>query len=882
MTAPRWTRALLRRFAPPERADDVLGDLEETHRTRVAARGRMLGTLLTIFETLDMALTLRWQAGRGRQSSWFSWLDIKLGFRMLAKYPGLTVISTLGMAVAIAMGAGYQGFVSMTLDPDLPFDEGDRIVGIRNWNVGWSDPDYRSVHDFANWRLVLRSIDDVGAFRTVTRNVIPDDGPPTPMTLAEMTGSAFRVARVSPLLGRAITEDDERTGAPPVVVLGHDVWQRHFKSDPYVLGRGLRMGTTIHTIVGVMPQGFHFPLAHSLWTPLRVDSLRALPRPGPSIYVFGRLAPSVNRAQAQGELSTIARDTTAFSTVTERLQARIVSFPMAVEYSMEDDALEIRMILLLPIAMMVVVCVNVAVLVYARTATRQGEIAMRTALGASRRRIIRQLFAEALVLSLLAAAIGLGIVGFSYRYLSGLLGPWGAPFWWDLRLSPTTVVSAILLAVAAAAIVGILPALRATGRTVQATLRQLGGGTGLQLGKTWSALIVAQVTIAVAVLPGVLLEADEAVRIARGDPGFAAEGLVTARLEVEWAALEQSDSTRAVFRRRLDQRLSEIKSRLEADPAFARVTMASGLPRHDWRVRMSADTGDVDSQSGRDVRILEVDSAFFDVFTVTPLMGRRFQPFDFDTSSTSVIVNRAFVEEILGGGPALGQRVQDVETDSDRPIWYDIIGVVENLPVRARFANEALARMYRPMAPGTTYPAYITARIRNDDPAASVARLREIVVSLDPTVQVHQPLPLAEFYRVGEPELARLGFLAMALIALSGLLLSGAGIHALMSFTVTRRRREIGIRSALGADARQLLAGVFARAIGQLALGGSLGAAALIGLDWWFSGHVLGEKWIVLPMVMGLMFAVGIVAALGPARRGLRIQPTEALKESAG
>ncbi|MDQ3309631.1 MAG: ABC transporter permease, partial [Gemmatimonadota bacterium] len=213
-------------------------------------------------------------------------LDLKLGARMLAKHPGLTLVGGLGMAVAIAIGAVFDVTAAVVHTP-LPLDDGERLVAIESWDAEINNQERQILHDFTTWREELRAVEDLGAYRDVARNLIVPGGSVEPISVAEMTASGFRAARVPPLLGRPLLQEDERPGAPQVVVIGYGVWQNQFRGDPNVVGRQARLGNTVHTVVGVMPEGFAFPINHRLWTPLRADPAAYERRNGPGIQVFG-------------------------------------------------------------------------------------------------------------------------------------------------------------------------------------------------------------------------------------------------------------------------------------------------------------------------------------------------------------------------------------------------------------------------------------------------------------------------------------------------------------------------------------------------------------------------------------------------------------------
>jgi putative ABC transport system permease protein len=830
---------------------------------------------------------------RGFMRGGISWLDVKLGLRMLIKYPGLTLVGGIGMATAIAIGAAFFDVRAAMYSP-LPLDEGDRVVAIESWDATINNQDPRILHDFTAWKTELKSVRELGAYREIRRNLIVPGGQAEPVPVAEMTASGFRVARVAPLLGRHLVEEDERPGAPPVVVLGYDVWRTRFGGDPGVIGRDLRLGTAVHTIVGVMPDGFAFPVYHRLWTALQANPADYERRKGPGIYVFGRLAPGATLEQAGAELEAAGRRAAAAYPQTHaQMRPRVVPYtmqPFDDFQGWEFSALQVLLTLLL-----VVVCVNVAILVYARTATRQGEVAVRTALGASRRRIVAQLFVEALVLSAVAAAVGLLIARLAFRKVDVLLAPLGTiPFWMDFGLSTGTVVYVLALTVLGALIVGVVPALKATGGGMRSRLQGLGaGGQGMRLGKTWTVLIVAQVAIAVAALPTAVHYAWEMVRYGTAEPGFPADEYLTALLlmDREVPASAEADAYGAAFDAGYTARHAELARRLAAEPGVAAVTSTLALPGSEEMVRVEVEGVPAAEQSanGHPARFARVDPGFFAAFGVPVLAGRAFHAAEADTASAAIVVNQSFVRELLGGGAAVGRRVRyaagyrsggvmNTPEGVEMGRWYEIVGVVPDFP-NSMEPDEAMGRVYHPRAPGQGYPLTLAVRTRGTTPAAFAPRLREVAAALDPSLRLERVSPLDEV--LGQLKTTfRMAALAIGLLTLSVLLLSAAGIYALMSFTVAQRRREIGIRSALGADPRRILRSIFSRAARQLGVGLAVGLAVAILLDVTMGpGLVSGSGMVLLPTVAALMLTVGLAAAVGPARRGLRIQPMDALRE---
>lgn len=827
-----------------------------------------------------------------------SWLDVKLGVRMLVKYPGLSVVSVLGMAVAIAIGAGYFGAIGALLDSSLPLDEGDRVITVsnhdRSGDLGSSGR--ASGLDVTVWRDEAKSLEDVGAYRTERRNLMASNGSTALVDIAEMTASGFRLARVPPLFGRTLAEDDERVGAPPVVVIGYDEWRRRFDGDPDILGRTVRLGAVPHTVVGVMPEGFRFPFNNQYWVPLRLEPSSAAGARGPRLVAFGRLADGYSLGRARAELTTIGlRMAAAFPETHEHLRPRVL--PYTWSFFNEDDpslALALRGIQLAFSLLLVLVATNVAILVYARTVTRTGEIAVRRALGASRGRVVAQLFVEGLALSGTAAAIGLTMAGIALRILDAyqLSVGGGNPFWLELGLSPMLVVHSALLAIIAGGIVGVVPALKATGRRVQSGLQRLPSrGSSMQLGRTWTALIVTQVAIAVAALPAAVNFMEKSARLGTAAPAEAADELIRATLVMNRDDAGRTPDDTAAYERARRARWAsgsaELIRRLEAEPDVAGVTFADRFPGsgRGYRIQVE-DAAPQDTQPAvRWAQIHRVAIDLFAVFGVSTLAGRGLLASDSRDDATAVIVNETLAHRIADGANVLGRRLRYVPWSGDEAApapWLEIVGVVPDFADRftAPSSFDGVApRLYRAAAIQDLPVATLVVRTQGGVTPEFAARFRNIAGAVEPTLVLERMQAVTGAWRREQKAFVWLA-LGIVAVTLSVLLLSAAGIYAMMSFTVARRRREIGIRSALGADPRRILTGVFARASAQLGTGILAGLLIAGGLDHLVTGDLTGDRAaLLLPAVALLMLTIGLAAALGPARRGLAVQPTEALRE---
>jgi putative ABC transport system permease protein len=823
-----------------------------------------------------------------RDARGFRWLDnsrmdFKLGARMLAKYPALSLIGGTGLAVGVAIGAGFFAFFHSFLYATLPVEGGERIVALENWDFEANDEMRRSMHDLVIWRREMKTIGEIGAFRTVARNVTVAGGAVEAVEVAQITADGFNITRVAPVIGRAIVAADERASATPVVVIGYDVWQSRFGGDASVLGRELQLGNVAHTIVGVMPEGYGFPVNHRYWTPLSTDAAAAFgPREGPDIFIFGRLRDGVAIEQAQAELSALgAQAASAFPLTHARLRPRVMPYAHPILDIQGTTTRDFAAIQSMISMLAIIVAVNVGVLIYARTATRQREIAVRTALGASRRRIVGQLFMEALVLSAIASAAGIALARFGIAQGFAIYAAEGSdtvPYFLNFDMPSAVYVYVAMLTVFTAVVAGVLPALHATGRRAQDTLKQASGTDGLRLGRVWTVMIIAQVAIAVTGLPAVMMISWSGMQRGLTRANYNEESFLAATITAEPdppAGMPASvyDRESAV---RFEKTRTDLVARLEAESAVDDVTVATTVPGAEPRARIVID-GAVNVQPGAlEVRFTRVAPDFFDAFGARFIAGRALRDGDSTGSTQAIVVNRAFVNQLLGGANAVGRRLHYAAATGAAPTQYEIVGVVTDLGTNTVAPDLIEPVIYHSLLRSATRATALI-RVRGNDPLQFVSRFRELTSELDPTLRVG----IVTFSEMKRQNLIglRLMMLASSLVILTALLLSAAGIYAMMSFTVSQRRKEIGIRSAMGADAGQLLRSIFTRAALQLAAGIVVGTVFALMIDQASEGEMLGSFGrALLPVTAVIMTIVGLFATLGPARRGLRIQPTEALR----
>jgi len=842
----------------------------------------------------------------GRGLAWLSGfsLDLKLGLRMLVKYPGLTVVSALAMGFAIFVGAVSFEFLTQLFNPSLPLPDGDRVVAIETWDVEAGRREAQLLHDLVLWQRELETVDDVGAFTTTGVNLITaDGGAGRPLSMAEMSASGFRAAGVSPLFGRTLLDADEAPSAAPVVVLGFAVWQSRFGGDRDVVGQTVRLGRRLATVVGVMPEGFAFPIAHELWVPLRLNPLHYGPGEGPSLSAFGRLAPGASLADARSELMALGDALAAEHPATHgRLQPRIgryarshLPFAGSSELDIGRIAGLLRASLNVPLVLfLILICGNVSLLVFARAATRESEITVRTVLGASRRRIVGQLFAEALAIGAVAAVVGLaaarvGVELALWLVQSEVMEGESLPFWFQPRLSLSTYAYAALLTLIGAAIAGMIPAFKVT-RGLADRLRQTSaGGGGFRFGGLWTVVVVSQIAITIPFPIIVYAVHAEAAAIRAVDVGIDEDRYITTQLQVDQAAMlaDAPDTSTAAIRQQLQRTVQELERRLEADPAVAGVTFANRLPRmyHPYRL-IEMEGGPVAPLDprwpGYRISTASVSPDYFEVLGVPLRAGRSFTAADAASEAAPVIVNESFVERVMGGRSPIGYRFRYAFFGENGPVdaaaepWYEIIGVVRDLGMSYGEWDPKEAGIYHPRVPGSVLPVHVAVHLR--DARGDVAqRIRPIAASVDPMLRVHEVTRLDE---VNEAELQFYKLWFWVSIAGSGvaLLLSLAGIYAVMSFTVSQRTREIGIRVALGADRFRVIRAIFRQPLRQVGLGILVGGTVLTVLL--FSGDQLPSVKLlaVFAAYLTVMMLVCMLAWIVPTRRALAVEPQEALR----
>src|SRR5690349_190522 len=516
------------------------------------------------------------------------------------------------------------------------------------------------------------------------------------------------------------------------------------------------------------------------------------------------------------------------------MQSHVIPFP---QFSVGNDDMSVVKALsyFFVVVLVLVVCSTVALLLFARAAARETEILVRSALGASRRRIVAQLFAEALVLAGVAAVVGLGaaqlaLTRWGEAYFLRASDAPRLPFWFDFTLSPTTILYALALAVAGAVVAGVMPARKITSG-LGTRLRAGTAGGGVSFGGVWTAVIVVQVALTVMFPSVVMLVRSESKRVASYDAGFPTQDYLGVTLGVDDGHDETlTPETRAALGLRIRTSLEALRTRLEAEPGVAGVTFVDALPGdgHDFR---RAEVVSLPEIRPRWVAIASADLSYFGVLNAPPLSGRTFSRADLAPNIRVVVVDQGFVDLVMGGRNPVGHRVrlgtgQVADSNAASLPTYEIVGVVKELGMASAAMPQREAGVYLPAVPGSQGSLKMIVRGRAD-PLSIAPRVRELAMVVDPAIRVEQ---ITRLDQVTTPLLWLLGLWTKIIVGLTAvaLVLSLAGIYAVLSFTVARRTREIGVRVALGASARRVITSVFRRPLTQVTLGVIAGIVLIV------------------------------------------------------
>src|SRR5690348_3769282 len=805
--------------------------------------------------------------------------DCRYAFRMMSNNTGYTAIAVLTLALGIGANTAIFSVVNAVLLRPLPYKQGQQLIFIRQQavkmgvdDIGWSVPE---IMDYRQQNQTLSSLVEYHSMYFT----LYGHGDPDRVKTGVVSWNYFDMFGVKPILGRAFVPKDDEIGAPAVLVLSNEYWRNNFGADPNVVGKTFEMNDKVHTVVGVLPPIPQYPRENDVYMPTSACPFRSSKshiddRDMRMMEVFGRLKPGMTLGQAQGDFSTIA----------SRLQSEYPkSYPDKIGYGIAASQLKsdltrdaqptLLVLLAAAVFVLLIACANVANLTLSRMARRERELAVRTALGAGRSRLLRQLLTESFLLALIGGAIGLLIAYGSLQLLTDFAARL-SPRAREIQIDSGVLLFTLLAAFATSLIFGTISALFSR-VNLNSGLKEgtAGAGASQHRNRIRGVLIVSQVAFSFMLLIGAGLMLRSLFKMLQVNLGFKPQHVLAMRVNFNWTKYANTNLYEAVGKKLVDQ--------ITAQPGVISAAVSSSYPLEPEVLAGGANTNDFQIQ-GRPFApgeappmadMVNITPAFFKTLGVPLLSGREFADTDKDKSTPVLIINQTMERRFWPKGDALGQHV----TFDDGQHWWQIVGVVGDV--------HDLGADHAPTLQGYAAVAQFggvgTLIVRTvADPSAMDAQLTRAVHDVDPQTAVSGALTLDDAFSesVASP---RTMAILLGLFAALALLIATAGIGGIMALTVSQRVKEIGIRIALGAQPSRVLFMVLRQGLVLAAIGiaiGFGGAFALTGLVKSLLFEVTPTDPLTYAAVAFVFIAAALIAGYMPARRAAAIDPIEALR----
>ena len=871
------------------RREAVIGDIDEEMRLHLqmvveenVGRGmppeEARRAALRSFGNFDKVRERAWEVRGGGVIEAFL-QDVRYGVRLLARHRGFTAVAVLTLALGIGANTAIFSVVNELLLRPLPFPGADRIVMLWEVSPEGRHQNNTSSSNFRGWREQSTAFESLAAFSDQRVNLTDSEGDPEEIPIQLATPELFQVLGVEPILGRGLRPEDALADAPNVAVLSYGFWQRRLGGDPAAVGKAITLNGRPATIVGVLPEGFQWHLRHrsSIGRPAEMWLAITLPTTDPAtrgrfLSVVGRLKPGVSYRQAEAEARAIrARFERDSPTYNKDWSAEVI--PLREQFV--GNVRPALLILLGAVGfVLLIACANVANLLLSRAAAREREIVLRTALGAHRLRVVRQLLTESLLLAILGCLLGLAfawwgvqaLVAISPRDLVNLQGV-GLDF-------PVLAVT-LVISLATGLIFGLAPALEATRLNLNEALKEGGKGTGGQSAgsnRLRGALVVAEVALALVLLASAGLLVKSFIRLQEVDPGFKGDDVLTMVVPLAGAKYDEDPKIVAFFR--------EATERIGALPGVRDVGIVNFLPFYggpgtgtDFVVegRPLPAPGEA---PGTEVRV--ADRGYFRAMGIPLLRGRGFTDFETAEARHVVLVNEAMARKIFPGEDPIGKRI--TVNMAFEPVPTEIVGIVGDAKYES-LLEDVEPMVYMP-PPELTYP-FMTFVIRTGgDPAELAPAVRRALRAVDPNQPVSAVRTMDEVM-ADTVSRARFNTLLLGLFAGLATLLAAVGIFGVMNYSVTLRTREIGLRMALGARPGQVLSLILKQGLLLTLIGIAIGLAGALALTRVMSGllfEVGSTDPATFTAIVLLLTLVSLIACYLPARRATRVDPMIALR----
>ena len=799
--------------------------------------------------------------------------DVRYGLRGLRKRPGFTVVAVLTLALGIGANTAIFSVVNAVLLRPLQFRDPERLVMI------WEDATFAGFPrntpapaNYVDWKNQSHSFEDIAATREATFN-LTGDGEPERVAAYSTSANFFPLLGVAPAIGRTFLADEDRVGANKVAVLSHGFWQTRFGGDPHIINRDIQLDGEKYTVVGVMPAGFQFMESDvRLWVPIALGPEEMANRGGHYLTVVARLKQGITMDQAQADLATvmahISKDNPG-----DTFDGKLGAYAIPLREQLAGDVRGSLVVLLVSVGfVLLIACANVAGLLLARAVGRRREIALRLALGASRTRVVTQLLTESLLLSAAAGVLGSALAYFSFAFLQKLIPPQMALLT-NLKLDTRILLFTLGISIITGVLFGLVPALQSAKVDLNNALRQSTRVTST--GRLRSTLIVFEVALSIVLLVGAGLLIQTLSQLFNQYAVLKPEKVLTLRTVLPQTKYKELGQRNAFFQQVLD--------RVEHLPGVNSAGYSTSVPLV-WKGGTSGfypeGTKDPIPGMAYDANHREVSADYLKTMNIALRQGRYFDQHDNENSMPVAIVNETMARQYWPGQNAVGRRFKFGDPADDVP-WIQIVGVVAD--VRQMGLDEPVkAEMYLPFRQDKSKfyaPRDLVIRTSGDT-LNLVSSVRQIIHEVDPDQPISNISTFSDLLSV-EAEQRRMGMIMLTAFAGLALLLASLGIYGVLAYFVTQHTNEIGVRIALGATSKNILALVLKKGMTLTLFGVGIGLAAAFALTRLMSSLLFGVKafdpltFVVVPL---LLTGVALVACLIPARRATKVDPIVALR----
>jgi predicted permease len=804
--------------------------------------------------------------------------DVRVGVRSLLRDRAFSLVVIITLALGVGANTAIFSVVNGVLLRPLPYAGGDRIVHFvqavphpDDHHGGFSPPETRDLREQS------QLFEGIAEFHTMWFNLL-GRGEPQRVQTGVVSSNFFSVFGVTPILGRDLVAADERPGAPAVLLLSHSFWQRAYGGDPGIVGQTFEMNDRPHMVVGVLPPIPLYPNDNDVYMPTSACPFRSAPatengRGARMTQVFARLRDGVDLDQARAELAVVVGRMREAHPGDYQDADRLRIEPVPVREELTRDW-RLRLWLLLGVAagVLLIVCANIANLTLARSLRRAREMAVRSALGAGRTRLLRHLLTEGLLLSLVGGVLGLAAAWVGHGFLVEYMGRF-SPRAAEIRIDGVVIAFTLAISVATGLVFAAVPALPGR-RDVAGALRDAGkhGGARART-RLRAALVVVQVAFSTVLLVGAGLALRSLARLESVDPGFRADGVLTMRVDLDWAHYrgpEQADARTAAYGRILDRvravpgvTLASVATTFplsQVDP-FSGLYEIEGRPPATPAARPRADTR-------------TASTGYLETIGIPIVAGRAFEERDDGKAQRVVIVNQALARRQFPGEEAVGRRI----SFDGRETWRTIVGVAADSR-QYGLDRDAREEIYVPLRQSAPIAAALLVKVQGD-PRGMAPLVRAAVHEVDPRQPVAQ---LRTFQEVLSSSLStpRATTAVLALFALLALAVTAAGVGGLLAVTVSQRSQEIAVRIALGAQRRDVLSLILRQGLGLVLAGVAIGAGGGVAVGRVMASflyRVAPTDPLIFASVVAVLLAVAAMACLLPARRAAGIDPMNALR----